>query len=181
MEALSLFMFAVTLALGLTFLASPLYREKANISYFSTPTKSTFNIAWGFLFFMFYGFLITKNGVLAYLFITIIGINIFYLIYLYSLNNFIEKGHSIFSFFIKKIINFKIEKQKKLDESLNEKYSTTKALKILGVINYQLKLENAESIINQKYNFLKTLIDNKKINNTYLLTMLKNSYDTLVK
>ncbi|MDR1694028.1 MAG: hypothetical protein LBR70_02390 [Lactobacillaceae bacterium] len=180
MEIFSIFVFAGAIILYVTAIVSFLIKNE-NSSYFLYPTRSVFNVAWGLLFFIVYGKMVSKDIVSSFIFLTATIIISAYIIYLYFLKNFLEKEKSLLNPLFLKIINRKIKEQETLDKKFAGTYTELKALKVLGIAGYELNLSNIKEIMEKKYNTLKTFYDNKKIINPYFLTMIKKSYEALAK
>lgn len=146
MKELSLLMLLIALSVGTSWLLKNVFqKDLQNKTYFITPSAPYFNVAWGILFYLGYGYLKTTTIALHGIFLILIAANAVYIIYLYLLKKVLN-GKTAFgaSAFIRKIITQQSLKQINLDKHLNIPYSIEKSRKILGLEKSQIS--NPESI-----------------------------------
>lgn len=130
MKELAFLMFFVGCAFALIKLLTRFFAPQIRHIYFYIPSQMTFNILWGFIFYVGFGILTThtfwmKVGLIAFL--TILTI---YLIYLYGLSRHFKNPHNTY---YNNLLNKKLQKQRQTDEAFNTPYTADEALKILGL------------------------------------------------
>lgn len=174
MEAIGIFMFAIAIAIVVTYIASILFLNKKNSMFLSYPTRQDFNIAWGLAFYMLYGMIVAETKMARIIFVIAISFVFMRIIFLYMMRRYLDNKNTILiDEMISKIITKKIIKQKEYDEKTNKQYSPKDAMKLLGLTANQLK--NNE-YIEKQYSLLS---NNSKIKSPYFYTMLEKAKETI--
>ena len=167
MKEFSFLMFLIAFAAILSAFFTRVFRlNPSKQVYFYIPDSQRFNITWGFIFYIAYGLIIAKTAWLRWGFAALIAVMMLYLIYLYTLKSFFAGHHSPISPLMIKIVNFKLNAQKRLDKDIGEtKYSQEKALKIMGLAPFALR---RPEMLNKRLQMLKNLQSSKTLKNPYL-------------
>lgn len=172
MKELSLLMLLIAIIVGMSWLLKNIFqKDLQNKTYFITPSAPYFNIAWGMLFYLSYGYLKTTTNTLYNIFLILIAANAVYIIYLYLLKKVLN-GKKAFgtSALIKNIITQQTLKQINLDKKLNIPYTTEKSRKILGLEKSQISKPETINTALQKL---------KKLNISPLTVVAENAADSL--
>lgn len=175
MEGIGVFMMAVAVAFGATFMVSCFMKKNENSVYFAPPTRSSFNVSWGLLFFIVYGMMMTRESEWLWVFVLLATVDAVYLIYLYMMRAFLS-GRNVP--IVKNVVNWQTRKQQALDEVF-AKYSKVKAAKILGLTVYELKADNVKELAKNRYQRLKTLADMGNISEPYFSEMTRKAQDAI--
>ena len=173
MKELSFLMFLIAFAaISIAFLSRVFRLNPSKQAFFYIPDTSRFNIIWGFVFYTAYGLIIAKTAWLRWGFVALIALLMTYLVYLYALKSFLSGHYSPIASLLSKIVNFKLDAQKKLDKQLGDvKYSPEKALKIMGLAPFALQ---RPELLQKRLTMLKNLQSSMTVKHSYLAEIIKN-------
>lgn len=178
MKELSFLMFIIVFTALFKALIDRIFKLNANKrAFFYIPSSSRFNIVWGLIFYAGYGFIISKTDFLRLSFGILIILMFFYLVYLYVMKGFLFGHYKAIKKIMNKIIDFKLDEQKKTDNKLQEKiYSKEKSLQILGVPSWSI---NQPDLLQKRLQALQNLQTSNTVSNSYLNEIIKKLSSSL--
>ena len=170
MKELSFLMFMIGLIFGLSVfarrLASSYHPDRA---VFSIPSRTTFNLLWGSIFYIAYGILVYHHHGLRLTLGIIDGLLLGYTLFLLLLQHFILSSRTAVIKPLQKFLDRKVSGQKKMD-SLLPAYTRSRALSVLGLPRYT---GNDSPEVQLRLNALKSAQKAGKITNPYLDEIIK--------
>ena len=170
MKELSFLMFMIGLIFGLSVfvrrLASSYHPDRA---VFGIPSRTTFNLLWGSIFYIAYGILVYHHHGLRLTLGIIDGLLLGYTLFLLLLQHFILSSRTAVIKPLQKFLDRKVSGQKKMD-SLLPAYTRSRALSVLGLPRYT---NNDDPAIQLRLEALKSAQKNGKITDSYLSEIIK--------
>lgn len=172
MKELSFLMFMIGLIFGLSVfvrrLTSPYHPDRA---VFGIPSRTTFNLLWGSIFYIAYGLLVYHHHGLRLTLGIIDGLLLGYTLFLLLLQHFILSPRMPVIKPLQNFLNRKISGQEKMD-SLLPAYTRSRALSVLGLPRYT---DNDDPAVQLRLEALKSAQKSGKITNSYLNEIIKKT------